>query len=339
MKVAVLSPIAWRTPPRHYGPWEQVASNVAEGLEKAGIEVTLFATGDSITRGKLESVIERGYEEDKATDAKVAECVHISHLMEMADDFDIIHNHFDFLPLTYSRLIRTPMVTTIHGFSSEKILPVYEKYNDTSSYVSISNSDRNPRLKYLATVYNGLRASDFGFGNDPEGYLCYLGRIHPDKGTAESIEIAQKAKRPLLIAGIIQDQQYFNEKVLPFLDEDIRFLGHVGPEKRNELLKNASAMLHPISFEEPFGLSVAEAMMCGTPVIAFNKGSMPELVVSGKTGYLVNTVDEAAKAIQKLGSLSRSACRHWAISQFSQERMVQEYLKVYQSIIKPTYRR
>ena len=272
MKVAVLSPIAWRTPPRHYGPWEQVASNVAEGLVKAGVEVTLFATGDSITGGRLEAVIDRGYEEERTVDAKVAECLHISNLMEKAESFDIIHNHFDFLPLTYSRLIRTPMVTTIHGFSSEKILPVYEKYNSTSSYVSISNSDRNPRLKYLATVYNGLRTADFDFGDNPENYLCYLGRIHPDKGTAEAIEIARKSKRPLLIAGIIQDQGYFDEKVSPNLDENIRFLGHVGPEKRDELLKNASALLHPINFEEPFGLSVAEAMICGTPVIAFNKG-------------------------------------------------------------------
>src|SRR5690606_23569992 len=303
MRVAVLSPIAWRTPPRHYGPWEQVASNVAEGLVKAGIEVTLFATGDSITSGRLEAVIDRGYEEEKTVDAKVAECLHISNLMEKAGSFDIIHNHFDFLPLTYSRLIRTPMVTTIHGFSSEKILPVYEKYNSDSSYVSISNSDRNPGLKYLATVYNGLRTADFAFGNNPEDYLCYLGRIHPDKGTAEAIKIAKKTKRPLLIAGIIQDQGYFEEKVSPYLDENIRFLGHVGPEKRNELLKKAYALLHPISFEEPFGLSVAEAMMCGTPVISFNKGSMPELIVSGKTGYLVDTVDEATEAVQNLGSI------------------------------------
>ena len=338
MRVAILSPIAWRTPPRHYGPWEQIASNIAEGLTKAGVGVTMFATGDSIASGKLEAVIDRGYEEDKTVDAKVAECLHIGNLMEKAGDFDIIHNHFDFLPLTYSRLIRTPMVTTIHGFSSEKILPVYEKYNRTSSYVSISNSDRNPRLKYLATVYNGLRTEDFDFGDTSEDYLCYLGRIHPDKGTAEAIEIAKKSQRPLLIAGIIQDQGYFAEKVSPLLDENIRFLGHVGPEKRNELLKNSYALLHPINFEEPFGLSVAEAMMCGTPVIAFNKGSMPELIVSGKTGFLVDTVDQAAEAVSKLDNISRSACRQWATSQFSQETMVEEYLKVYELIIGSTYR-
>src|SRR5688572_8967243 len=148
MKIAVLAPIAWRTPPRHYGPWEQMASNLTEGLVAAGIDVTLFATSDSITSGKLNAVVGKGYEEDPEADAKVLECLHISHVMEQADQFDLIHNHYDFLPLTYSGLIRTPMITTIHGFSSEKIIPVYQKYNASGYYVSISNSDRHPALNY-----------------------------------------------------------------------------------------------------------------------------------------------------------------------------------------------
>src|ERR1700750_3184490 len=142
MRVAVLSSVAWRTPPLHYGPWEQVASNIGEGLIKRGIDVTLFATGDSITAGKLDAICETGYEEDRAQDAKVLECLHISNLVEKAGEFDIIHNNFDFLPLTYSSLIKTPMITTIHGFSSPKIIPVYKKYNSRGYYVSISNSDR-----------------------------------------------------------------------------------------------------------------------------------------------------------------------------------------------------
>ena len=154
MKIAILSPVTWRTPPLKYGPWEQVASNIAEGLIEKGVEVTLFATGNSITKGKLSSVCERSCAEDSSIDPKVAECLHISHLMEQADNFDIIHNNFDFLPLTYSRLIKTPMVTTIHGFSSPEIIPVYKKYNNFTHYVSISNSDRNPELDYVATVYN-----------------------------------------------------------------------------------------------------------------------------------------------------------------------------------------
>jgi len=333
MKVAVLSPVAWRTPPRHYGPWEQVASNVAEGLTDLGIEVTLFATGDSITSGKLDAVIDMGYEEDKYQDAKVVECLHISHLMEKSADFDIIHNHFDFLPLTYSRLVKTPMVTTIHGFSSPKIVPVYKKYNMTSSYISISNSDRSPELDYITTVYNGLRTSDFIYQDEPDDYLLFLGRIHPDKGTAEAIMIAQKSMSRLLIAGIIQDQNYFDEKVAPHLNEEIQFVGHVGPEHRNKLLGNAAALLHPINFHEPFGLSVAEAMLCGTPVIAFDKGSMPELILPGKTGFLVNNVDEAVEVLQQVVGIHRKDCHLWAKSQFSQEKMVQDYYEAYQLII------
>jgi glycosyltransferase involved in cell wall biosynthesis len=333
MKAAVLSPVAWRTPPRHYGPWEQVASNIAEGLIKLGVDVTLFATGDSITSGKLEAICETGYEEDRTQDAKVQECLHISNLMERAGEFDIIHNNFDFLPLTYSGLIDTPMITTIHGFSSPRIIPVYKKYNSRGHYVSISNADRSPELNYLATVYNGLDTKDFKFIETPQDYLLYFGRIHHDKGAAEAIEIARKSNRKLLIAGIIQDENYWKEKVEPYLNEQIQYIGHAGPEKRNELLGNAIALLHPINFNEPFGMSVAESMLCGTPVIAFNKGSMPELIQHEKTGFLVNTVDEAVAAIGQLKSINRKDCFEWASSQFSKEKMAGDYFKLYQDIL------
>ena len=333
MNVAILSPIAWRTPPRHYGPWEQVASNVAEGLVKLGINVTLFATGDSMTEGKLDSVVPCGYEEDRSLDAKVVECLHISNLFEKAQHFDVIHNHFDFLPLTYSRLIDTPMITTIHGFSSPRILPVYQKYNSSSHYVSISDADRNASLSYLATVYNGLRVDDFIFNAHPSDYLLFLGRIHPHKGTAAAITIAKQSKRKLIIAGIIQDQHYFDEQVKPFLGDDVQFVGAADPQLRNELLANASALLHPIAFDEPFGLSVAEAMLCGTPVIAFKRGAMPELIRDGKTGFLVNDIDEAVAAVSLLKNLKRTDCRTWSVAHFSQEKMAQDYLKCYQKII------
>ena len=333
MKIAVLAPVAWRTPPRHYGPWEQMASNLTEGLVENGIEVTLFATGDSITAGKLDSVIEVGYEEDRNQDAKVVECLHISNLMEKAADFDIIHNHYDFLPLSYSGLIKTPLITTIHGFSSEKILRVYQKYNALGNYVSISNANRHSSLSYLATVYNGLKTEGFDFNNQPDDYLVFFGRIHPDKGTAEAIQIALKAKKRLIIAGIVQDSEYFREKVEPFLKDNIEFIGSAGPEKRNELLRNSIALLHPISFEEPFGLSVAEAMLCGTPVIAFNKGSMPELIADAKTGFLVNTVDEAVEAVENLKQIDRQTCRDWAMEKFSQKKMVEDYIALYHQIL------
>jgi glycosyltransferase involved in cell wall biosynthesis len=334
MRVAVLAPVAWRTPPRHYGPWEQVASNIAEGLIKKGVEVTLFATGDSITGGTLDAICATGYEEDRNQDAKVLECLHISNLMEKASQFDLIHNNFDFLPLTYSGLIKTPVITTIHGFSSSRIIPVYKKYNATSHYVSISNADRSPELEYLATVYNGLDARDFSFNGEPEDYLLYFGRIHHDKGTAEAIEIANKSNKKLLIAGIIQDANYYREKVEPFIDnEQVIYVGHAGPDKRKDLLGKAAALLHPINFNEPFGMSVAEAMLCGTPVIAFNKGSMPELIKDQETGFLVNNVDEAVDAVSKLSSINRENCRDWATAQFSSEKMVDDYYKLYQQIL------
>jgi len=333
MKVAVLSSVAWRTPPRHYGPWEQVASNIAEGLVKRGVEVTLFATGDSITTGKLESICEQGFEENRNQDYKVLECLHISNLMEKAGEFDLIHNNFDFLPLTYSGLIKTPLITTIHGFSSQKIIPVFKKYNSIGNYVSISNADRSAELDYIATVYNGLNIHDFDFVEQPYDYLLYFGRIHHDKGTAEAIEIAKRSKRKLLIAGIIQDEGYFKEKIEPELNDQIKYIGHAGPEKRNELLGKASALLHPINFNEPFGMSVAEAMLCGTPVIAFNKGSMPELIQHEKTGFLVNTIDEAVNAVSALKNIVRNDCRDWAASQFSSDKMVDDYYKLYQQIL------
>ncbi len=333
MKVAILAPIAWRTPPRHYGPWEQVAANITEGLVNLGVEVTLFATGDSITNAKLDSVVPVGYAEDSSIDAKVVECLHISNLMEKAKDFDIIHNHFDFLPLSYSRLIDTPVITTIHGFSSSRIIPVYQKYNSSTHYVAISNADRSPLLNYLATVYNGLRVDEFTLNEKPEGYLLFLGRIHPDKGTAEAITIAKKANCKLIIAGIIQDQNYFKEKIEPFLDDQIQFIGSVGPSVRDQLLGGAKTLLHPILFNEPFGLSVAEAMLCGTPVIAFNKGSMSELIKHGETGFLVENIEEAVTAVSLLSKINRSACRQWAIANFSQEKMTSDYLDCYKKII------
>ena len=334
LKIAILSPIAWRTPPRKYGPWEQVASNITEGLIEKGIDVSLFATGDSITKGKLEYICERPYSEDAELDHKVWECLHISHLMEQSDKFDLIHNNFDFLPLTYSRLIRTPMVTTIHGFSSQKILSVYKKYNSTNTYVSISNSDRSPELDYAATVYNGINTDEFTFRADPGNYLLFFGRIHPEKGTYESIQIAKQSGKKLIISGLIQHKEYFDSRIKPYInDDDIVYIGNSGPMERDKLMGEALALLHPISFEEPFGLSVAESMLCGTPVIAFNKGAMQELILDRKTGFLVNNIRSAVEAVNNLKSINRKYCREYASSKFSRQKMIEGYLDVYKKIL------
>ncbi len=333
MRIAMLSPIAWRTPPRHYGPWESVVSLLTEGLIAKGMDVTLFATADSKTKGKLRAVCKAGYEEDEHGDPKVLECLHISNLFEVADEFDLIHNNFDFLPLTYSNLVTTPIVTTIHGFSSPRILPVYEKYNSSTYYVAISEADRSAKLDYISTIHHGIDLNQFTFNATPEDYLLFFGRIHPDKGAKEAIEIAKGAGRKLIMAGIIQDKVYYEREVEPFLEGNkITYVGSVGPAKRDDLLRNAGVLLHPINFNEPFGLSVVEAMACGTPVVAFNRGSMMELIRDGLNGYLVKTVDEAIDGIKNISHIDRLACRRFVEKNFSTERMVNDYINVYERI-------
>jgi glycosyltransferase involved in cell wall biosynthesis len=334
MRIAMLSPIAWRTPPRHYGPWENVVSLLTEGLVSRGYDVTLFATGDSETSGKLQAVCARGYEEDRSILPKVWECLHISELFEHAVDFDLVHNHYDFLPLTYSSLIPTPFLTTIHGFSSPGILPVYKKYNHKVFYVSISDADRSTDLDYIKTIHHGIDLRQFDFQPEPDDYLLFFGRIHPDKGAGEALAIARACHKKLIIAGIIQDEVYFHQQVEPHLDErSAVYVGSVGPIRRNDLLKNACALLHPINFNEPFGLSVVESMACGTPVIAYDRGSMSELIEDGKTGFLVTTVEEAINAVAHIKDIERACCRRRVEQHFTVDRMVEEYIQVYQTIL------
>jgi glycosyltransferase involved in cell wall biosynthesis len=335
LRVAVLAPISWRVPPRHYGPWEQFASLLTEGLVDRGVDVTLFASGDSKTAGKLASVIPRGYSEDPDADPKVSECLHIAHAFERAGEFDLIHNSFDFLPLTYSGLVETPVLTTIHGFSSPRILAVYERYNATCAYVAISDSDRASGLDYLATIHHGIDTDAFALHPAPGRYLLYFGRIHPDKGTVEAIDVAAQCELPLVVAGIVQDERYFEEQVAPRIDGDrVRFVGAVGPDERSELLGGAHALLHLISFDEPFGYSVVEAMACGTPVIAIDRGSMPELIVGGTTGFLVEDVAGAVAAVAAAAALDRSAIRAHAVERFGVGRMVDAYVEVYETLLR-----
>lgn len=334
MRIAVLSPIAWRTPPLHYGPWENVASLLTEGLVARGHDVTLFATADSITAGALRAVCPRGYEEDRSLIPKVWECLHISELFEHADAYDIIHNHFDFLPLTYAGLVTTPVVTTIHGFSSPGILPVYRKYNGTTFYVAISESDRAPGLDYIKTIHHGIDIRQFDFQSAPDDYFVYFGRIHPDKGTREAVNIAKAGHKRLILAGIIQDHAYYDRDIAPHVDnERVAYVGSVGPSDRNRLLGNARALLHPIRFDEPFGLSVVEAMACGTPVIAFERGSMPEIIENGKNGFLVPDENEAIAAASRIGEIDRAACRDCVETRFTVDRMIDDYIRVYQTIL------
>jgi glycosyltransferase involved in cell wall biosynthesis len=330
----MLSSISWRTPPVHYGPWELVTSLLTEALVARGIDVTLFATADSLTSGTLAAVCPRGYSEDPAIDAKVWEMLHIAHLFERAGEFDLIHNQADFVPLAFSRLVATPMVTTIHGFSSDRILPAYRRYDDRVAYVAISDADRHPDLDYAATIHHGIDLADFPF--DPAGGddLLFFGRVHPDKGAAEAIAVARESGRRLVMAGIVQDEAYHRDKVAPHIDGDrVTHLGPVGGAKRAATLGGARALLHLIGFEEPFGLSVVEAMACGTPVIAFRRGSMPELIDHGVTGFLVDSVEEAVAAVARIGEIDRAACRRGVEQRFTVDRMADSYVALYRSII------
>ena len=334
LKVAVLAPISWRVPPRHYGPWELFASLLTEGLVARGVEVTLFATGDSVTSATLSSVVPHSWSEDDGIDPKVAECLHIASVFERAAEFDLIHNGFDFLPLTYSALVATPVLTTIHGFSSPRIVPVYARYNQRGAFVSISEADRHPDLDYLATIHHGIDTDAFALHPAPGGYLLFYGRIHPDKGAAQAIAVARDAGLPLVMAGIIQDQAYFATEVEPHLDDDrVRYLGPVGVDERNDLLGGAVALLHLIDFEEPFGLSVVESMAAGTPVIAARRGSMPELIDERVTGFLIDSHEGAVAAVERAAALDRVAIRHRAVARFGQDRMVEEYLAAYEQVL------
>jgi glycosyltransferase involved in cell wall biosynthesis len=333
LRIAVLAPISWRTPPRHYGPWEQFASLLADGLVAAGHDVTLFATADSLTTADLHATASSGWSDDPAIEPKVAECIHIASAFERAADFDIIHNGFDFLPLTYSGLVNTPVVTTIHGFSSPRIVPVYERYDATTHYVAISDADRHPHLHYAATIHHGIATADFDVASAPGEHLLYFGRIHPDKGTAHAIAVARQTGRRLDIAGIIQDEDYFRTEVEPYLGDDVRYLGPVAATERSAVLGGAHALLHLIDFDEPFGYSVVEALACGTPVIANGRGSMPELIDDGATGFLVGTIEGAVDAVGDADQLDRIAIRATAVERFDVSRMIERYVAVYSDIL------
>ncbi|WP_192770579.1 glycosyltransferase family 4 protein [Plantactinospora soyae] len=332
MRVALLGPVAWRTPPHHYGPWEQVTGLLADGLVAQGVDVTLFATLDSVTSAALDGVCARGYADDPGVDGRVWEAMHVGHALARSAEFDLVHNHLDWLPLAFAQHCRAPLVTTIHGFSGTKILPAYETAR--SAYVSISDSDRVAGLDYVGTVYHGIDLGGLPFAPDGGPGLVAFGRIHPDKGTHTAIEIARRADRPLTICGIVQDERYFTEEVLPHIDgERVVFLGPVGPERRGRILGASAALLHPIAFAEPFGLSVVESMACGTPVVAYRRGSMPEVVDEGVTGFLVDTVEQATAAVARIATIDRRGCRNRARERFGADRMVTDYLRVYRDIL------
>lgn len=333
MRIAMLAPIAWRTPPRAYGPWELVTSLLTEALVARGIDVTLFATLDSVTTAKLDGVVPAPYSEDPAIDAKVWEYRHLAHLFEQADRFDVIHNQADFPAHVFSRFTDTPIVTTIHGFSSDRILPMYTAYQDRVKFVAISEADRHPAVSYAATIHHGIPMTQFPLNLAGGPDLLFFGRIHPDKGPGHAIAAARAAGSTLDMYGIVQDSAWHEREIAPLIDgQHIRYHGAVGGADRVRALGSARALLHLIEFDEPFGLSVIEAMACGTPVIATRRGAMPELIVDGVNGFLVDTPDDARDAIARIGELDRNTVRQSVVERFSVDRMADAYIDLYRTI-------
>jgi glycosyltransferase involved in cell wall biosynthesis len=334
MKIAMLAPIAWRTPPRHYGPWELVTSLLTEALVVRGIDVTLFATLDSVTSAKLDGVVPAPYSEDPSVDAKVWEFRHLAHLFGQAGKFDLIHNQADFPAHAFAGLVDTPIVTTIHGFSSNRILPMYAPFQDRVHFVAISDADRHPALRYAATIHHGIPLNEFRFDALGSEDLLFFGRIHPDKGAKEAIDAARASGRSLDLYGIVQDQGYYEREIAPANDGvTIRYHGAVGGDARIRALGSARALLHLINFDEPFGLSVIEAMASGTPVIATRRGSMPELIEHGVTGFLVDTREEALAAIERASEIDRAVVRQSVADRFSVDRMADAYIALYRDIL------
>jgi glycosyltransferase involved in cell wall biosynthesis len=340
LKIAMLGPIAWRTPPRAYGPWELVTSLLTEALVARGHDVTLFATCDSFTAGTLAAVVPAPYSEDPTIDAKVWEMRHVAHAMERVSlggdggDFDIVHNQADFVPLGFARLIATPMVMTLHARPSERILPMLAEYQNDVGYVAIGESDRHPDLRYVATIPHGIDVASFPFVAEGGEDLLFFGRMHPDKGPADAIRAAARAGRRLRMAGVMQDQGYFDRQVAPHIDgERVIYQGAIGGQARVDALGRARAMLHLIGFDEPFGLSVVEAMACGTPVIAYRRGSMETLIDHGRTGFVVDTLDEAVEAIAQAHTIDRAACREAVRTRFSIDAMAEAYVALYRRVL------
>ena len=331
LRLAILAPISWPVPPRGYGPWEQIAHTLAAGMSARGLDVTLFASANSTSPVRIASVVPVGTSEDPALSGDVYGALHTAHCFARAREFDLIHNNFDWKPLTYALATTDPpLLTTIHGFSSPPILAAYYAAAWRSFYCSISDSDRDPGLDYLATTYNGIDPADFTFVATPGDYLLFLGRFHPEKGTHLAIEIAKRAGVRLVIAAIPQDTAYFDAQVAPHIDGDrVRFVGAVDREERDGLLGGALALVHMTTRPERFGMTMIEAMACGTPVLGARMGSIPEIVVDGETGFLCDDVDAAVTQVSSLARLDRRACRRRVETTFSHERMLDGYAAAY----------
>lgn len=365
MRIGMLAPISWPLPPSGYGPWEQVAHNLTEELVKLGHDVTLFAAGGTKSSANLVATCpyslstwpksqrdrKRAFDPETGLlegppDARVLEQLHIAACMERAaaGEFDVLHSHLHVHALVFGRLISCPLVSTLHGAAWVRAAhPILKAYKDLP-FVSLSNAERSllPELNYAATVYNGIRLEDFPFETEKEDYLLFAGRLSPEKGPDAAIEIAKRSGRRLLIAGMIepQYQDFYNQHIQPHLDgKAVEYLGLLSQAELAPIYRRAAGVLFPIKWCEPFGLVAVEAQASGTPLIATRFGALPEIIIEGETGFVVDSIDEAVRAVDKLHTLSPAACRANVESRFSAKVMAGAYEAVYLTLVKsPTSR-
>jgi glycosyltransferase involved in cell wall biosynthesis len=337
MRIALVAPLIVAVPPRAYGGTERVIANLANALVDLGHEVTLFASGDSHTKAELEAFVPRALTfERSGGDAAAFHVALLAHVYEQAERFDVIHSHLDYLTLPHAAHAATPTVITLHNRldlpGQRRVMRSYPQAN----YVSISDNQRTAvqGVHWAATVYHGVEVARFPFSPDPGSYLVFVGRMDPEKGPDRAIRIAKAANVPLKIAAKVDpaERRYFREVVEPLLDDPlIEFLGQVNERKRNELVKNALALLLPITWPEPFGMVFIEALACGTPVLTCPRGAAPELLKDGVTGYMRETDEELTEAVGQVGTIDRAGCRAWVEERFSSRRMSEDYVRVYES--------
>jgi len=358
LRIAMLAPVTWPVPPEGYGPWEKCVWNLTEELVARGHKVTLFAAAGSRTSGELVETVPHPFEmwpeAERGTTARLdpdsgllvgppdfraMEQQHIAACMEAVrfGTFDVVHSHLHVHALVFSRLIPCPIVSSLHGAAWVKALhPVFDRYHD-QPFVALSEAEKRlkPDLNYIATVHNGVRLDEFPLCTDKEDYLLFAGRLSPEKGPAEAIQIAEKAGRPLRIAGMVEPQyrDYFDEKLKPHLDDpNITYLGCLSQRLLAEQYQRAAAVLFPISWCEPCSWVGIEAQASGTPIIGTKYGYLPELVREGETGFLVDSVDEAADAVERLEEIDPRACRANVEERFSVQVMAQGYENVFQRL-------
>ena len=345
MRIAQVAPLVESVPPKHYGGTERIVAYLTQELVRLGHKVTLFASGDSITSAELVPVCRRSFRQNKrATDYLSREVLLMDHVMDRAGEFDVIHFHTGCLHYLISRHLRVPYVTTLHGrLDTPELLRLYERFRDMPM-ISISNAQRAPWpcANWQATIHHGLPHDLFRFHPEPGGYLAFLGRVSPEKRVDRAIEIAKRVGIPLKIAAKVDraDRRYFKREIEPLLnDPHIEWLGEINDKDKDEFLGNAYALLFPIDWPEPFGLVMIEAMACGTPIIAYACGSVPEVMDDGVTGFVVNDIEKAVEAIRRVRDLSRARCREVFEKRFTASRMANDYVNVYTRLADSRMRR